>query len=192
MITCPHCGAAGPAGALFCESCGKALPSPIPAMPRILSGDELPTSGAATKLVGDELTKQTKSSATMLLVVAIIQLIIGGVMLAVVSNMSRAMQENVSMPILMASTIGVAIIFLGLYFWARRSPLPATIVGIVVYGTLVALNVVTSLAQLAETGRPQRGNGIGGLGVGWLDIVILVILSRGISAALKQRKLAAV
>src|SRR5262249_11751498 len=142
---------------------------------------------AASKLMGEELTRQTKSSGTALLVVSIIQMVVSGVIFMVLMNSPRFRMGQVNMPILVASTFGVALIFLALYFWSRRSPLPAITVGLVVYGTLVVLNVVISLSSIANNG--PRGTGIGGCGIGWLDIVILAILGRGISAALQQRKL---
>ena len=37
-IACPHCRAANPPGGAFCESCGKALPSPYRTGPRVIGG----------------------------------------------------------------------------------------------------------------------------------------------------------
>lgn len=190
MVMCPHCSAQNPAGVAFCESCGKAMPRGMPGGPRVLAADEVPTSSAATKLVGDELNTQTKSAANALLIVGIIQIVVGGVVTALLvaaSNRSSAVRLN--LPLLLATTIGIGLIFIGLYFWARRSPLPATVVGLVIYGTLVAINVVSAISNMSERG--PGGNGIGGLGIGWLDIVIIAILARGIGAALRQRRLLA-
>jgi hypothetical protein len=136
--------------------------------------------------MGDELGKQTKSAATTLLVVGIIQIVVGGVLIGLLLSIKRP-SAAVNLPVVVASTIGLGVIFIGLHVWARWSPLPATIVGLVIYSTLVLLNMISSIGRMSSTGT--RGSGIGGLGIGWLDIVIIAILCRGIGAALKSRKL---
>src|SRR6185369_7857459 len=169
---CVHCSAPNPIGGAFCESCGKALPSAVPTVPRVLSGDAMPTTSAAAKLLGDELGKQTKSAATTLLVVGIIQIVVGGVLTAVLmSARPGRTAAQLNLPVVVASTAGIGVIFIGLYFWARRSPLPATIVGLVIYGTLVLLNMVSAASARAQNGAASSG--FGGLGVGCLDIIII-------------------
>ena len=71
-LECPHCGATNVAGAQFCESCGKALPSLYPTGPRVVSADALPQTALGHQLVGGELAKTQKNASTALLVVAII------------------------------------------------------------------------------------------------------------------------
>jgi hypothetical protein len=66
--------------------------------------------------------------------------------------------------------------------------LPATIVGLILYSTIIVLNVVNTMAAINASGQ-AAGNGIGGIGVGWIDILIIVLLVRGIQAALTQRRL---
>ena len=48
------------------------------------------------------------------------------------------------------------------------------------------INVVSAISDF-DSGGPRRG--IGGIGIGWLDIVIIAFLAQGISAGLKHRKL---
>src|SRR5205085_7720892 len=81
--------------------------------------------------------------------------------------------------------------FIGLYFWARTAPLPASIVGLVIYITLVVLNVISSISQIRENGGRGTGTGIGGIGIGWLDLLIMAFLAQGIQAGVKHRKLLA-
>jgi hypothetical protein len=184
-ITCPHCGASNLGGSAFCESCGKALPAPISTGPRIVAGAALPASAAGHELVTDELRKQVKKASKTLLAVGILQLVCG---MSVLGYLSQARGVPPAMiKVLAVAQLVVAGIFIGLYFWARRSPLPATIAGLVVYVTLVALNVFNALTQIGETQR----SGIGGIGIGWLDIVIIAFLAQGIQAALKHKRLTA-
>ncbi len=182
--TCPHCGASNAVGAAFCESCGKALPSVMPTGPRIISGDAMPQSAAGQKLMGDQLTKQTRRAANTLLVVGLLQLTCGGIAAVALSKLPGSQPEMLT--ILLAAQLVVGVGFVGLYFWARRSPLPASIVGLVVYCTLVALNVISALGNLSS-GTPRSG--IGGLGIGWLDIVIIVFLAQGIDAGMKHKRM---
>src|SRR3982751_2208343 len=131
-ITCPHCGAANPSGAAFCESCGKALPSAAPSGPRVVTGDMLPTSAAGTALVTDELVKQQKQASTALLVVAVLQMVCGAIAVVIISNVNNrggaaATPVAGTAVLLLAIQLGVAAIFFGLYFWSRKSPLPASI-----------------------------------------------------------------
>lgn len=179
---CPHCQSENPSANAFCEACGKALPR-AGGGPRVVAGDVIPQSAAGRVLVGEELTKQMKKVFTTLLCVGILQVVIGGVLVAVVRNSRGASQE---LPVLVMAMFVIGAIFIGLAFWSRKAPLPAAIVGLVIYSTLVVLNVITSVSQLGQ-GGPKSG--IGGLGIGWLDVVIIVILVQGIQAAIKYRKL---
>ncbi len=112
--------------------------------------------------------------------------IIVGVLVAVPST--RNVPAKTMAIVLGVAQLIVAGVFIGLHFWARKSPLPATITGLVVYGTLLTINVVSSVARLSEHPDAPR-TGFGGLGIGWIDIVIIVMLVQGIQAAIKHKKL---
>jgi hypothetical protein len=189
-LPCPHCGAANPAGSTFCESCGKALPSATPTGPRIITGDVLPSSAAGQKLVGDQLSKQTRRAAYTLLIVGIILAVLGAILAVAVAtspDVTSAMGAAGQDPkLLMAIHFGLAVIFLGLFVWALRSPLPASIVGLVIWGTLVLLNVVNALSNI-DVDDSRRG--MSRFGVGCMDIVIIAVLAQGIQAALKHKRM---
>jgi peptidoglycan/LPS O-acetylase OafA/YrhL len=186
-ITCPHCGAPNVSGAQFCESCGKALPSAAATGPRVVSADALPQTALGHQLVTGELAKTQKNASTALLVVAIIASAVAGILIAVAQSNPGASQALP--PVVMAIQVGVALIFWGLWAWSRKAPLPATIVGLVVYATLVVLNVIAATSQMAQSNERRPANGIGGLGIGWLDIVVLVVLGKGIEAGVKHKRL---
>ena len=185
-IKCPHCGATNPSGGAFCEACGKALPSAVSSGPRVVSADALPQSAIGHQMVGDELLKTQKKARTALLVVAILQTFFGPLVLILLMQVSKPkLQLN---PVVFVIQGGVALIFWALWFWSRKSPLPATIVGLILYCTLVAINVVTSVSQLAAHPDAPR-TGFGGLGIGIVDIIIIVILAQAIGASLKHKRL---
>jgi peptidoglycan/LPS O-acetylase OafA/YrhL len=180
-VPCPHCGAANVAAARFCESCGKALPSAVATGPRVFTGDAMPTSAAGQDLLANELAKQTKRAATTLLVIAILALI-GGVIFFVLA--ANAPPNPAIDPKLYAVTfVIVGVIFGGLYFWARTSPLPATIVGLVIYLTFLGISVVTFLTSAQEV------EGVRGSPVGCIDIIIIILLVQGVQAGLKAKRL---
>src|SRR4051812_37845973 len=102
-MPCIHCGAPNPAGAAFCGSCGKALPVSASG-PKVLTGNEMPTSAAGAKLVSEELTKQMKSAANTLLAVGILQWILGGGMVWLISSSGRIPQNQLT---IMFATIAI-------------------------------------------------------------------------------------
>jgi len=183
QVTCPHCGALTPAGA-FCQACGKALPSAVPTGPRVVSGEQLASTTAGQKLQSDELQKTAKRARGALLAVAIISTLGIGVVYAILKNLAKA--SDAAILAALSAQIIIAVIFWGLYVWSRHQPLPAAIIGLIAYSTLVIINVVTTLS-LARESR----TGFGGIGIGWLDIVIIIILARAISAGAQHRRLVA-
>lgn len=184
-VICPHCGDENPPDGQFCGACGKALPTPMSAGPRIVEGSGFASTTAGQKLQTDELHKQARKASGALLTVAIIQTTIAGVLIFIANNNNRVdvMLENG----IFLGIAGCAVVFWVLYVWSRRQPLPAAIVGLVLYATLVTLNVITSMKQLSQGGA--GGGGFGGIGIGWLDIVIIVILAKAIAAGSKYRKM---
>jgi hypothetical protein len=186
-MRCPHCGASNPGGGAFCESCGKALPTLSPSGPRIVAGNQFATTTVGQELQADALHKKAKKAAGALLAVAIIQTVVTGILVAVVYNTRARAEINYAVVVGMAI---VAIVFWGLWLWSRKQPLPAAIAGLALYGTLVAINVITSVSQLAQQGAgAPRSGPFGGIGIGWLDIVIIAVLAQGITAGAQHRKL---
>src|SRR5688500_2844048 len=183
-VSCPHCGASNPVGAAFCESCGKALPAAVSSGPRVVPADALPQTAVGHRMVGVELAKQQKKASPALLIVGIIQITCGAIALVALSKAA----PGAIPPIVFVIQLAVAATFFGLYFWSRRSPLPATIVGLILYVTLVVINVVSSISELSQNPDGPR-TGFGGLGIGLIDIIIIVILAQAISAGLKYKRM---
>jgi hypothetical protein len=185
-IACPHCSAANAAGAQFCETCGKALPT-MGGGPRVVTGSAFASTAAGQKLQSEELHKQARKAAGALLAVAIIQTIRVGIIVALASSEAHVSISRLLATNIVLSLIAFAVIFWAIYIWALKQPLPAAIVGLILYATLLALNVVTSVGQLS---KGNQGSGqFGGIGIGWIDIVILAVLIRAISAGSQYRKM---
>jgi hypothetical protein len=187
-MPCPHCGAANPAGSTFCQSCGKAVPTGASGTPRLVTGDAVATTGVGFNLQTDELHKQAKKAAGALLAVAIIMSVFAAIFAANIN--SRTGRGNAGPfevnTFAVVIQVVLAAVFWGLWIWARSQPLPPAIVGLVIYGTLVAVNVVSAISLMNQGGQ---ATGFGGLGIGFIDIIIMVVLFQSINAGIKYRKL---
>ena len=181
-VTCPHCQTINTQGNAFCQSCGMALPQ-TSGGPRVVTGEAMPATAAGQTLLAEQLTKQTRQVFWVLLAVGLIQMTCGAILVVALQKVQGA--ASAALPVLLIAQFIVAAGFIGLAIWSRKNPLPAAIVGLVVYCTLVGLNVIYSVSQLGQ----GKAGGIGGIGIGWLDIVIIVVLAKGIQAAIKHRKL---
>src|SRR5688500_4781106 len=144
---CPHCGVANESASSFCESCGKALPSAARSGPRLVTDAAMPATAAGRQLVSEELRKHLKKAKNALLTVAIIQMIFG---LIVFGAMKASGRGQGFPPIVFITVFGIGIIFFGLFLWARRSPLPAAIVGLTLF---VTMHLVDALVDPTQLGR---------------------------------------
>ena len=173
QIACPHCGADNPSTGAFCESCGKALPAAAPSSPRITtSATGFAATGAGRALQSEELHKQAKKAAGALLAVAIIQAVFGALVVFVILPKDIPAETR---GVVMVSVFGIAAVFFALYFWARRQPLPASIVGLILFVTIHLLDALADPTALAR-------------GV-IMKIIIIVILVNAIQAGVKHRQL---
>lgn len=93
------------------------------------------------------------------------------------------------MIVALAVIFGIAAIFFGLYFWARVNPLPAAIVGLVIYVTLWVLDIVLTTAAMANAPAGSRQPGAGPFNGIIIRIIIIAILVRAIQAGSQHRKL---
>ncbi len=170
--TCPHCQASNEHSGAFCTTCGKAMPSAAPAGPRVLGTHDLAASQAGRSLQIDQLTRHIRTGYRTLLAVGILQLLMGAVILALASAAPPDVQ---GLGLVAAFVAGIGVVFLGLAFWAKKSPLPATVTGLVLFlsGWLIDAAADPSLALRGVV----------------IKLVIAVFLARAVSAAVKHRAL---
>jgi hypothetical protein len=172
------------AGPAFCAACGKALPVGNDG-PRVVTGTMLPTTEAGAALVGDQLGKQMYTSSWILLLVGVLQLGVAAVVLALTWPHLPAIRPEARLEVFLRLGIlfSVAAVFVGLFFWARFQPFPATVTGLCLYLAMLLFNIVTAVGEGVANGQSR------GVGVGCLDIVVLAVLVKGITAANQQRRL---
>lgn len=165
LLPCIHCGVGNTTGAAFCQTCGKALP--LETSPRIIEGGSFAESGVGQTMQLELLAKQASGAWKALLAVAIIQ-----TLAAIVLSALLIEELGMIVPLI---TGGIAATFWALFLWARSNPLPASICGMIVYVTLIALDAATDPTQLVR---------------GWLlKIIIISVLAKAISAGIKHREL---
>lgn len=177
--SCPHCGAENAAGSTFCAACGKALPAAGTGGPRVVTAGTAGASAAGRQLLTDELRKKIKKASGALLAVAIIQAIMGPVMLMMMkSQAERAAGPGAVFeikPIAYVMVFGIAAAFFGLYLWSRAQPFAAAIVGLVLFISMWLLDVIADPTTIA--------NGI------ILKVIVIAVLTKAIQAGSEYRKL---
>jgi hypothetical protein len=172
-IVCPHCNAGGQTPGGFCTACGKALPTASASGPRVLGQNEFGATGAGRSLRSNELVAQSKKAAGALIAVAIMQGVFGAILIA--ASTANVPVEHSALVMAYTINTGVALIFLALFFWARKSPLPAAIVGLVIFITMHLLSAILDPTQIIR--------GI------IFKIIIVVVLVKAIQAGLQYRKI---
>lgn len=139
--TCMSCQTPLEAGAGYCAVCGRAVRVDCPT-PRIVptQGFAATSAGRAVQVQG--LLQHLRNGRATLLVLAIIDALLGLLILQARSVL-RDGSESSLVDALMVMLFVVAGLLLLLYFWSLRSPLPALIVGLVLYLSGAIANVVS-------------------------------------------------
>jgi drug/metabolite transporter (DMT)-like permease len=177
-IPCPHCGDQNSSGGAFCQSCGKALPSAIPQGPRVVGGKEFASTSAGQKLQAEELHKQASRASRTFLYIGTILTILGIFFLYV--SMSVPPGRQVQSPYIYWVYLFGGVLFLGVGFWARINPLPATIVGFVAYLAATGFYILRDV----QTGHTEV--------IGQTLIIRLIVafaLLKAVGAGIRYRKL---
>jgi hypothetical protein len=127
---------------VFCESCGKALPVNLPAGPSIQPIQTEAFTWAGRALQAKEFLRQAHYNCLVLLVLAILQALAGGCILAGSIALPNVNHQSASSAANAVSVFVLSAVFVGLYLWSRRSPLAAALIGLVIYATVAALNLL--------------------------------------------------
>ena len=174
-IVCPHCQAENLSGAAFCEACGKAVPQTTDG-PRIVEGNQVAVTSSGQAVQADLLHKSARRAVTTLIALGVLQ-IGAGIVYFLIYRSSDDADTVAAAPIMLAILSVIGVLFLGLGLWARKNPLPASIVGLVVYCTLIFGDALFDPSTIAQ---------------GFLiKILIILVLVRSVGAGLKYKKLKA-
>ncbi|MHC4983491.1 MAG: zinc ribbon domain-containing protein [Planctomycetota bacterium] len=174
-LQCPHCGAENAEGAAFCEKCGKALPSSAPSGPRVVAGKDIATTEAGQALQMDQLRKQAGRASGILLGLAGLQVVVGAIFYFAFRDSPDVNTDQLRAGVIVVLVLGG--VFFGLGFWARVSPLPAAIAGLVIYATFSVIDVILS-GQYAPF-------------VIGIKVVIIVLLIGAVTSGAKYRQIKA-
>lgn len=177
---CPHCSAPNANPGKFCASCGRALPSPVKVAPRVISGKAkvFAQSEAGQAMQIDELAKQAKSASQILIVLGALSCTFG--LLLTLVGLAADSNPREGEPTPQFTIVGITLlVFSAIYFslgaWAKSSPLPATITGLVLYTSFAVVDLIS--APVAAT--PSLV----------VKVIIIAALARSVSAGVKHREL---
>ena len=171
-VSCPHCGEVNQDPGRFCEACGQALPGAA-STPQISDDDAIAQSSSGRAVQGDALQAKVRTARGGLLAVAILQLVGAGLMFFVLRASPEVAQSQI------AAVVGVmgvlSVLYFGLWIWAKRSPFPAALVGLIVFVTLWLGEAALDPTQLFS-GILIKG-------------IIVFVLARAVSAGVAYRRL---
>lgn len=179
-VICPHCSAPNAAPGKFCVACGRALPSAVKLAPRVISGKskDFAESSAGQAMQMDELGKQARSASQILMVLGTLSGIFGGMLFLLSLSMNPADDREIGpglMKITGVTLLVLSAIYFSLAFWAKKSPLPASITGLVLYTSLAVVDLVAAPTVAAP--------GI------IVKIIIIAALAKAVTAGVKHREL---
>jgi hypothetical protein len=143
-------------------------------------------SGVGRVLQAESLDRQARSAGRIMAWLGGLHLAIAAIVLIVAMAMTASPQGahgavSSSALLGMGVVIGIiAIIFLGLSFWARVTPLPAAITGLVIYSTLTVVDLLLAIDSSPE-GFSARGLVV--------RFVVIGCLAKAVSAGIKHRAL---
>ena len=172
-ISCPHCGVENPDGSAFCQECGKAVPSSSPTGPRVVTDDSVPSTHVGRTVLAGQLRKQAGNAAGALFVVAALH-VAGGVLLYALVRGNQAVEPGLARQVLILNIV-LAAVYAGLGFWGRVSPLPAAIVGLVLFVSVMVVNAVLDPSSIV-------------MGI-IVKVIVIVVLVKAISSGVKHKRL---
>jgi hypothetical protein len=187
-VRCRNCDAENDyiESAGHCHVCGKALPRPDaygaapPPGPRGGFYDPYAPAGPDVTRpdgVSPEMKQARQHAAGALFAVAVLQLVCGGIALALAPQVLGAPLTPEEMAVQIGLMVGVAVVFGCLGAWAMYSPLAPAVIGLVLYLLLLIADVVFMLN--ADPSLVGRGLVI--------RIIIVAMLVRAVAAAAKAR-----
>ncbi len=175
QLTCPHCGLQTNAQGRFCEACGKAI-STSGAGPVICAPGATAGMGKLDRISAKaDYHIHAKKAFGTLIAVAVIQFI-ATVILYNMAKSNGVLDHEGVIPALVV-VAGLGVVFLGLAFWARRAPLPASIIALILYVTAHIIDAIADPATIV--------NGI------IIKVIIIVALSKAIQAGITYRQIQA-
>ncbi len=200
---CPQCGAEVTLNEQFCTGCGAEIGAETKdtlEQKAAVLAQRQSTRVRQQKRREQQRARKVGSAATVVLVMAILFAVFGTIMGFVQKSTADQAHRNIAgyaddeelelegevwtagelreqidaeVLIVFVSNYILALIMLGLYFWARKSPLPALITALCVYLALWVMNAVLDPTTIAQ-----------GL---LLKVIFIALLVSGIKAALAER-----
>jgi hypothetical protein len=159
-VTCPHCGAINAPGAPSCHACAKAFPPAIPPAHQLAGAPGVTASPASAELQVADLDRKAQTSVKTLLLIGILAVVFAAF---TYQKLNDPQYDHDAVLVLLGLHAFTSVVFLGLWFWARRSPFLPALIGLILYVSLqVGLFVV----------NPPQGR----MSIPWLPILFALSL----------------
>jgi len=169
-VDCPSCSGLLQFGDRACDRCGTTVPSEL--------RDALETRLEAASPEFRDLKSSARGAALLLLVIAVGHAFFGVMLywIGTASDLAGGAEEQAVARSLLVTNLANAAMFFGCYKWAQHRPVSGLAASIAL---LVAIRVVATVVSPLSL--------IAGL---WVNLVLLLILGRGLWSARKATRLA--
>ena len=179
MPACPKCSAPIMDDQAFCESCGEQLKAGVERR------EAIPRTGGE---ISDQHRKHIRSARFAIMFVAVVTIGVsiffwfklqGEIESIPEAFMDDAVRKAIGFQkVAIASTFFLGLVFIGLFFWAKKNPFGASLTALIIYATSILVQAGMEPSSLVK--------GI------IIKIIIILALVRGVQAGLAFKKLSAV
>jgi predicted nucleic acid-binding Zn ribbon protein len=178
LTACPKCGNEIKPDETFCTGCGTKL---------VLTLEEKRNKAA---VIGMKVSKQVhkgkvKSGRTVILVLAILFLIGAPIVYFMLQSEIKSLSNqgyvidtakaNQIMILFVGAQLFLALVYIGLWFWAKTKPFPASLTALLLFLATLGISAAVDPAELVK-----------GL---LIKIIIIIALINSVSSAYKYKKL---
>ena len=185
IVTCQACSARNSEGTGFCQQCGERLFDKSQPAPRV--NPHLGTTPAAPgvkqprlgNLAAEHHGKEIRSARIAIMLVSVLTVISAAAYWMMLDAELAKIRSDPAMfvvqsavneaRLLIIATFAIGMLFLGLFFWAKRNPFGATLTALIVYLTSMVANAAVDPQTMAK---------------GWLiKGIVIVVLANCASTA---------
>jgi hypothetical protein len=145
-------------------------------LPRVVEGADLAASAGGRQLQSTELHRKARSASGALLAVAILSTIGLGLVFYLLRDALDDPAIRQTALIMLISQAVIAVAYWGLWIWSWSNPLPAAIIGLVIFLTLIVVNALAVGPQSIIQGA-------------LIKVIVIIVLARAIQAGVQHRAL---
>lgn len=148
MPVCPRCSASNADSRHHCERCGISLESRRPPGNVEQLSEDLAPVNSETAAQYEKLNAMCRRARAIMLALGVLECAVGCIVTAVgfAAKFKGSADARVFGPLL----VSIGVVFLGLAFWARKSPLAASVVGLTIFLGIIITAAVVNPSSLSQ------------------------------------------